>query len=233
MPTFQYDSPILERFTNLAGGALVGRNLRNGPTPSGLWKDYLQEQRAVLAKIGSKPLSEIESLAGWRAAFRLFGVDPTQYRSAAEALLRRLIKKGDIPSINTIVDICNLISIRYALPVAAFDLGRIQEPITVQFGSGDELFTTLGETEADHPEQGEVIFMDTSKLVVARRWCWRQNETGSASEATTAALFTIEAQHPGGRGEVEQARADLQELLEAHVGGDYARVEGRGLGKQG
>ena len=39
-------------------------------------------------------------------------------RSAAEALLRRLTKQGSIPSINTLVDIGNLVSIRYALPVA-------------------------------------------------------------------------------------------------------------------
>ena len=35
---------------------------------------------------------------------RGFGVDPTQHRTAAEALLRRLTKKGDIPSINMIKD---------------------------------------------------------------------------------------------------------------------------------
>jgi len=229
MPIFQYEHLILERFPNLAGGALVGRALKNTPTSASLWGHYLSEQQAVLAKIGSKPLSEIETLAGWRAAFRLFGVDPTQYRSAAEALLRRLTKKGDIPSINTIVDICNLVSIRYALPVAAFDLGVIQAPITVQFATGAELFITLGETEPDHPEPGEVIFMDGAGLVVARRWCWRQSETGSASESTAQALFTIEAQHPGGRPVIEQALKDLQGLLEVEVGGEYKRVEGKGL----
>ena len=47
-------------------------------------------------------------------AIRGFGVDPTQYRSAAEALLRRLSKSGEIPSINALVDLGNLVSIRYA-----------------------------------------------------------------------------------------------------------------------
>ena len=49
----------------------------------------------------------------------------------ALALLRRLTKKGDIPSINAVVDICNLVSIRYALPVAAFDLAAITGGVTV------------------------------------------------------------------------------------------------------
>ena len=73
-------------------------------------------------RIGETPLSQIPSLAAWRSVFRGFGLDPTQYRGAAEALLRRLTKKGEIPSVNTLVDIGNLVSIRYALPVALFDL---------------------------------------------------------------------------------------------------------------
>jgi DNA/RNA-binding domain of Phe-tRNA-synthetase-like protein len=46
--------------------------------------------------------------------FTRFGAKPTQYRCAAEALLRRLAKHGDISPINTLVDIGNLVSIRYA-----------------------------------------------------------------------------------------------------------------------
>jgi DNA/RNA-binding domain of Phe-tRNA-synthetase-like protein len=90
-------------------------------------------------------------LAGWRTAFRRFGVDPTQTRSSAEALLRRLTKKGDIPSINTLVDIANLVSIRYALPVAAFDLRHLKLPITVRFATGSEHYTPLGETGMENP----------------------------------------------------------------------------------
>ena len=75
----------------------------------------------MLARIGETPLSELPTLAAWRRAFRAFGVDPTAYRSAAEALLRRLTKQGSIPSINALVDIGNLVAIRYGLPVAMFD----------------------------------------------------------------------------------------------------------------
>ena len=82
--------------------------MTNRPTPPELLALYQSEQKKVLAEIGDTPLSELKSLAAWRSAFRGFGVNPTKYRSAAEALLRRLTKKGDIPSINTLVDICNM-----------------------------------------------------------------------------------------------------------------------------
>ena len=221
---FQYDPEILKRFPRLAGGAMLGSGLKNGPSPEALLQAYLDEQRQTLERIGNTPLSEIEALAGWRAAFRLFGVDPTQYRSAAEALLRRLTKKGDIPSINAVVDSCNLVSIRYALPVAGFDQRALRGPVTVRFAMGDELFTPLRQASAERPEPGEVIFTDQAGLVVARRWCWRQSEESAAGEHTQEALFTVEAQHAGGKVVVERALNDLRELLTEYVGGKYESV---------
>ena len=52
--------------------------------------EFQTAQKDVIARIGATPLSELPSLAAWRGVFRSFGVDPTQYRNAAEALLRRL-----------------------------------------------------------------------------------------------------------------------------------------------
>jgi DNA/RNA-binding domain of Phe-tRNA-synthetase-like protein len=218
---FHYDPEIIKKFPKIAGGAMLGSDLNNGPSSSLLCQAYLEEQRRITTKIGATPLSEIEALAGWRAAFRLFGVDPTQYRNAAEALLRRLTKKGDIPSINAVVDICNLVSIRYALPIAAFDLAAVTGGITVRFADGSERFTNLSDASVEQPALGEVIFVDEAGLVVARRWCWRQSEESAASERTRQALFTIEAQHTGGEAAVSQALADLQALLSAYVGGVY------------
>jgi DNA/RNA-binding domain of Phe-tRNA-synthetase-like protein len=166
-------------------------------------------------------LSEIESLAAWRGAFRAFGVEPTQYRSAAEALLRRLTKKGDIPSINLLVDLGNLVSIRYALPVAVFDTQALHGAVSVHFTDGSESFTPLGEAAAEHPEAGEVVFSDERKRVIARRWCWRQSDDSAARESTTDAIITVEAQHPNGRADVEAAVRDLLALLGEHTAGEF------------
>src|SRR5512137_145912 len=138
---FGYHPDLLKRYPDICGGVILAQGLNNGPTPPDLLQAYQTEQRATLYKIGRQPLSEIPSLAAWRAAFRLFGVDPTKYRSAAEALLRRLSKKGDIPSISALVDLCNLVSIRYAIPVAAFDARALSGSITVRFAAGNESFT--------------------------------------------------------------------------------------------
>ncbi len=221
MSTFQYHADILAHFPNVVGGVILARGMTNSPTPDSLLRTYYAEQQTVKQRIGDTPLSQVEALSAWRSAFRAFNVDPTQYRSAAEALLRRLTKKGDIPSINTLVDIGNLVSIRYALPVAVFDTRPLQGAVTVHFADGTERYTTLGQTEEGHPEPGEVVFSDETGLVIARRWCWRQSEQSAAQLDTTGAIITVEAHHTGARHDIEAALNDLQELLIKYAVGTF------------
>jgi DNA/RNA-binding domain of Phe-tRNA-synthetase-like protein len=219
MTAFEYHADILARYPNVVGGVIVANGLHSGPTPERLQAAYLAEQRATLARIGTTLLSEIKSLSAWRGAMRAFGIDPTQYRSAAEALLRRLTKKGDIPSVNLLVDLGNLVSIRHALPVAVFDTRALSGKVTVRFASGSEQFTPLGEPAVEHPEPGEVIFADETERVIARRWCWRQSEDSAARPDTTSAIITVEAQHAGGRADIDAALRDLLDLLAEYAGG--------------
>src|SRR5947209_17718104 len=224
MTTFRYHPDILARFPAVTGGVILATGMTNSPTPEGLLRSYQAEQQEVKRRIGGAPLSQSESLAAWRAAFRAFGVDPPQHRRAAEALLRRLTKKGDIPSINTLVDIGNLVSIRYALPVAVFDTRVLQGAVTVHFADGTEGYALLGQTAVEHPERGEVVFSDETGLVIARRWCWRQSEPSAAQPDTTDAIITIEAHHSEGRQEIEAALQDLEDLLTTYAGGSFKKA---------
>ena len=217
MTTFRYHPDIIARFPMIVGGVIIVPEVTNAPTSQELREQYYEEQQAVLRRIGNTLLSQIPSLAAWRHAFRGFGVDPTQYRSAAEALLRRLTKKGDIPSINALVDIGNLVSIRYALPIAVFDTRMLQSPITVHFADGTERYTTLGQDEVEHPDVGEVVFTDETGLVIARRWCWRQSEQSAAQLDTTQVLITVEAHHAEGKRDVQAALNYLLALLHPYV----------------
>jgi DNA/RNA-binding domain of Phe-tRNA-synthetase-like protein len=217
MARFRYDQAIADRFPAVVGGAIHAIGLRNGPSSADLSEAFTEEQALVRARIGDTPLSELPSIAAWRRAFREFGVDPTGYRSAAEALLRRLTKQGSIPSINTLVDIGNLVSIRYALPVAVFDQASASGGTTVHFASGDESFTDLGSGERESPQVGEVIFIDEAGLVSARRWCWRQSAESASGPVTTEVLVTVEGHHSAARDDVVAAVADLETLLRTHA----------------
>jgi DNA/RNA-binding domain of Phe-tRNA-synthetase-like protein len=217
MTGFRYDAAITARFPQVVGGVIYVVGLRNGPTPSALAAAFRDEQTAVRARLGDTPLSELPALAAWRSVFRAFGVDPTQYRSAAEALLRRLVKQGELPSISTLVDLANLVSIRHALPVAVIDTRALSGDVVVRFARGDEPWADLGASETDHPEAGEVIFVDAADAVCARRWCWRQSRESATLDDTTEVLVTVEGHHASAAADVVAALGDLELLLREHA----------------
>ena len=72
-----------------------------------------------------------------------------------------------------------------------------------------------------HPDVGEVIFSDVNKMVIARRWCWRQSESSAANAQTTDAFITVEGHHANGQADIQQAVADLLDLLKTYAGGTY------------
>ena len=220
---FSYDDAVARRFPSVRAGVLHATGLVNGPSPDGLLVEYRAEQALVRARLGTIEIAEIPSIVAWRRAFSAFGAKPTQHRSAAEALLRRISKQGEIPSINVLVDIGNLVSIRYALPVAVFDRSGSTGLLTVRFATGAERFTELGASEPAHPVPGEVIFVDAEGVVSARRWCWRQSAQSAARPTTREALVVVEGQHAGADADVAAALLDLGSLLERFCPGSEAR----------
>lgn len=210
---FAYDATITERYPKIRAAVIHATGLTNGPSPSGLLDEYRAEQRAAARRLEETTIAELPSIAAWRRVFADFGVKPTRHRNAAEALLRRLNKHDDVPAISTLVDIGNLVSIRYAMPVAAFDRANIAGSITVRFATGSELFTDLGSSADVHPEPGEVVFVDEDDVVCARRWCWRQSAGSSTGPTTNEALILVEGHHDTAGRDVEGALADLGALL--------------------
>ncbi|CAN5799898.1 phenylalanine--tRNA ligase beta subunit-related protein [soil metagenome] len=213
---FAYDAAIIERCPTIQAGVIRASGLVNRPSPPELIEEHRAAQRAATERLKETAIEGRSSIAAWRRVFTQFGAKPTQHRNAAEALLRRLAKQGDIPTIDTLVDIGNVVSIRYALPVAVFDLAHIAGATTVRLLTGDEHFSDLGSSASVHPDPGKVIFVDRNNVVSARRWCWRQSARSATSMTTADALFVIEAHHETAGQDIEAATDDLISLLAAH-----------------
>ncbi|MEE8600378.1 B3/4 domain-containing protein [Euzebya tangerina] len=203
---FGHDTTITDTFTDLAWRTLTVR--RSDDATDAGWLDA-----TPLPSPGSlEPLTP--SLTAWRGVFRRMGLDPTTYRSAAEAVRRRYRSTGSLPSINPLVDVGNVVSLRHALPVAVFDLDRVRTPILVTIARGGEEGRDLAGTSTI-AKPGEVIFTDADRRLLARRWCWRQTSEGAVSSDTTSALFVVEAHHDDAVTDLEAAVQELAEGCEA------------------
>jgi DNA/RNA-binding domain of Phe-tRNA-synthetase-like protein len=140
------------------------------------------------------------------------GLKPTQYRCAAESLLRRFKKEGALPRIHPLIDLCNAMSMAFAIPIAVFDASALEEYVEVRYAVGDETYLTFsGETE--HPEPGEVIFADAAGRAHARRWTNKQSGYSAVRATTVAVLIVAEALHDGAEPEVQRLTGALADEL--------------------
>jgi DNA/RNA-binding domain of Phe-tRNA-synthetase-like protein len=159
------------------------------------------------ARLADGPESELPEVQAWRRAFTKMGLKPTQYRCAAESLLRRFRKEGSLPRLHPLVDLCNAVSLAFAIPVAVLDAGQVAWPLEVRYAVGDEDYLTFaGDTE--HPAAGEVIFADHAGRAHARRWTNRQSGRSAVRDSTAAVLIVAEALH-------DSAASDVPELIAA------------------
>jgi DNA/RNA-binding domain of Phe-tRNA-synthetase-like protein len=163
-------------------------------------------------EIGSHP-----AVAPWRSAYAAFGVKPSKYRSSIESLLRSA-KAGRVRSINPLVDLYNLISLRHLLPCGGEDLTAIQGDIHLTRAAGNEPFVPLGGTENEPPPRGAVIYRDDAG-VICSCWNWREADRTKLTESTTDALLVIEAVPPLTRQALQIACDDLAALVTRHLGG--------------
>ncbi len=201
---FAHSAEIWRDFPQLVPGLLVVEGIQPAVEVEDRIEPFLERARQRLAGISEADLAEI---AAWRRAYAQMGMKPTQYRSAAEALLRRFRKEDTLPRLHPLVDLCNAVSLAFALPIAVIDLDHISDYIEVRRATGDEMYLAFN-GESEHPAPGEVIFADSIGHAHARRWTFRQSRRSTVTPATQRALIVSEALHPS-------ANTDIPALLDA------------------
>ncbi|TFG37432.1 MAG: hypothetical protein E4H44_05270, partial [Candidatus Aminicenantes bacterium] len=82
-------------------------------------------------------------VAALRALFRAAGCDPTRYRPASEALLRRLVKGSELPAIFPLVDLNNCLSAELAVPCCVMVEDSFRAPLVWRSGVEGESYESL------------------------------------------------------------------------------------------
>lgn len=208
---FQHSSEIWRDYSDLVPGVLfaegINKDVSVGPRAAKF--NRIAEER--LATASEAVLPEIQA---WRRAFSRMGLKPTRYRCASESLLRRFKKEGALPQIHPLIDICNAISLAFAIPVAVFDISQITGCLEVRYASGTESYLTFS-GEIENPDAHEVIFADDAGQAHARRWTNRQSGYSAVGDTTTGVLLVAEAMHGSASVDVERLIAATVDELKA------------------
>jgi DNA/RNA-binding domain of Phe-tRNA-synthetase-like protein len=89
-------------------------------------------------------ISQLPAINASRKAYRALGKDPARYRLSAEALMRRVLKGGELYRFNNLVDMINLISIKTGFSIGGYDADKIDGDVSLSVGSASDVYEALG-----------------------------------------------------------------------------------------
>ena len=121
-------------------GACVEANVVNTPYCQELWDEIHALGEKYKETLTTESLKEMSGIAATRKVYRACGKDPSRYRPASEALIRRMLQGKELYQRDTLVD---LASIAYGYSIGGFDADKFE---------GDTL--TLGVGKANEPYEG-------------------------------------------------------------------------------
>ena len=126
-------------------GACVDATVTNTPYSAELWEEIDVFCNRFREELTTESLKEIASIAATRRIYKACGKDPSRYRPASEALIRRVLQGKELYQLNTLVDLVNLASIAYGYSIGGFDADKFEgDTLTLGIGREGEPYEGIG-----------------------------------------------------------------------------------------
>jgi len=209
---------VFARFPDYLRGVVVAHGVRNGPSSPELVDLLRAAEASVRERLRPDEVTTHPRIASWRAAFKAQGINPKDFRCSVEAMARRALKDQQLPAINALVDIGNILSLRHLVPMGGHAIDHAVQGYRLRPATGAETFVPFGTDQTEHPDPGEIIYAE-GDIVLTRRWSWRQANHSLTLDGTTAVQFNLDALAPVTRADLEAIGAELEELIRRHCGG--------------
>lgn len=128
---------------------------------------------------------------GIRDLFVAMGSDPEKNLNAVENLAA-LLFRGGLPSINSVVDSCNLASLQTLMQIGVFDADKIVGAVVLDLSEAGEAYEAIG-MEKEVLTEGLVILRDDDGVI--SRPMFKDSKKTMITEDTKN-VYIITVQHP-------------------------------------
>lgn len=215
MAKFIVAAELFELFPEACFGVVVAEEVNNETSSQAVAALLEAQARTLNQELGGTNVREHPHVAVWRDAFQKLGLNPNKFPSSIEALAKRIAKKAELPSINKIVDLVNVLSLKYILPMGAHDREILPGDIELRLASHEDIFVPFGATDPEPVDDGEVVYV-TGNMVRTRKWVWRQGEKAKVVPKTKRLFCPIDAFYGTTDQAAKAAQAELAAMLEEH-----------------
>ena len=200
-------------------GACVEAEVVNTPYSEELWKEIEALGNRFREELTTESLKEMTSIAATRRVYKACGKDPSRYRPASEALIRRVLQGKELYQRDTLVDLINLASIAFGYSIGGFDADKfVGDTLTLGIGREGEPYEGIGRGMINI--HGLPVYRDAQGGVGTPT---TDNERTKMMLATTHLLVLING-YDGDERRVCQNAEYIQELLRKYCqsdGGTY------------
>ena len=200
-------------------GACVEAEVVNTPYNEELWKEIEALGNKFREELTTESLKEMTSIAATRRVYKSCGKDPSRYRPASEALIRRVLQGKELYQRDTLVDLINLASIAFGYSIGGFDADKfVGDTLTLGIGREGEPYEGIGRGMINI--HGLPVYRDAQGGVGTPT---SDNERTKMMLATTHLLVLING-YDGDERRVCQNAEYIQELLRKYCqsdGGTY------------
>ena len=126
-------------------GACVEAQVMNSPYCGELWQEIKALGERYRSELTTESLKDMTSIAATRRVYKACGKDPSRYRPASEALIRRMLQGKELYQRDTLVDLVNLASIAYGYSIGGFDADKfVGNTLTLGIGREGEPYEGIG-----------------------------------------------------------------------------------------
>ncbi|MEM3731551.1 MAG: phenylalanine--tRNA ligase beta subunit-related protein [Candidatus Bathyarchaeia archaeon] len=140
----------------------------------------------VRAKYSVETLKDNLTVRAYRDFYWRLGIDPTKIRPSGEALLRRVLHGGELPSISTVVDAYNLASLKTIVPISGFDREKLNPPFQVRFAKDGETFIGIGMNKPTNLTSRMLVLADERQVLSI--YPYRDSDNTKITEKTRNVL---------------------------------------------
>lgn len=196
-------------------GACIEATVKNTPYCKELWEEIRALGEKYKQELTTETLKNMSGIAATRKVYRICGKDPSRYRPASEALIRRILQGKNLYQKDTLVDLVNLASIAYGYSIGGFDADRFEgDTLTLGIGKTDEPYEGIGRGMINI--EGLPVYRDAKGGVGTPT---SDNER-TKIELTTTHLVVLINGYDGNKDQVSSNAIFIQELLRKYCNSD-------------
>ena len=129
-------------------GVAILATVKNTSYNETLWKQIDEFTIRYREMYTTDSIKDMSTIRATREAYKKCGKDPSRYRPSGEALCRRILRGLPLYQIDTLVDLINLVSIRYGYSIGGFDADKIAgDSLVLGIGKAGEPYEGIGRGE--------------------------------------------------------------------------------------